>query len=417
MEEEKSVKYDARKLTLEVFRHWQALIVIALVVAVIFCVVCITEQTDMGFEAKEGFSISYPPLSLPEGVEEANAQEILNFMLAEQQRAVARAVDTLANTAYIELYNAIEKAGLENKYRMETLKESVSVALSNSNTTLTVTVVASSAADAVFMLDNVETQVKAAIGSGETQGYSVTLNYKNGKDDLNKMYALEDEGALGVIVIVVEGLVIGFVAAVIILLIYNAAFLRVTYPEDISVQTDYPVLATVFEDEAGAIGEACIKSAMVRGKEKKTTYVLGVSRKASDVASAWAAKERNSQKTLYIDFDDAVSAGLDRLIADGDAKIESDTLAAGGADVYGERESIAAAIEKAKKHYDRVIISGFTADDARSELIAVLADDTALVVDEGYPVKKLIALEEKYKGEMRNIEGVVLRRRGVRKSK
>ena len=32
MEEEKSVKYDARKLTLEVFRHWQALIVIALVV-------------------------------------------------------------------------------------------------------------------------------------------------------------------------------------------------------------------------------------------------------------------------------------------------------------------------------------------------------------------------------------------------
>ena len=64
-----------------------------------------------------------------------------------------------------------------------------------------------------------------------------------------------------------------------------------------------------------------------------------------------------------------------------------------------------------------MIISGFTADDARSELIAALADDTALVVDEGYPVKKLIALEEKYKGEMRNIEGVVLRRRGVRKSK
>ena len=159
MEEEKSVKYDARKLTLEVFRHWQSLIVIALVVAVIFCVVCITEQTAMGFEAKEGFSVSYPPLSLPGGVEEANAQEILNFMLAEQQRAVARAVDTLANTAYIELYNAIEKAGLENKYRMETLKENVSVALSNSNTTLTVTVVASSAADAVFMLDNVETQV------------------------------------------------------------------------------------------------------------------------------------------------------------------------------------------------------------------------------------------------------------------
>ena len=121
---------------------------------------------------------------------------------------------------------------------METLKENVSVALSNSNTTLTVTVVASSAADAVFMLDNVETQVEAAIGSGETQVYSVTLNYKNGKDDLNKMYTLEEEGALGVIVIVVEGLVIGFVAAVIILLIYNAAFWRVTYPEDISVQTD-----------------------------------------------------------------------------------------------------------------------------------------------------------------------------------
>ena len=59
MDEEKSVKYDARKLTLEVFRHWQALIVIALVVAVIFCVVCITEQTEMGFPPRVPVNVLY----------------------------------------------------------------------------------------------------------------------------------------------------------------------------------------------------------------------------------------------------------------------------------------------------------------------------------------------------------------------
>ena len=41
--------------------------------------------------------------------------------------------------------------------------------------------------------------------------------------------------------------------------------------------------------------------------------------------------------------------------------------------------------------------------------------DTALVVDEGYSIKKLIALEEKYETEGRKVEGVVLRKKNARK--
>ena len=99
MEEEKGVRYDAKKLAVEVLRKWQALIVITLLVAVIFCVVSITGSAAVTYEAKEGFSITYPEIDYPtDGSGDTNAGEILNLKLAEQQRAVARAVDTLNNT-------------------------------------------------------------------------------------------------------------------------------------------------------------------------------------------------------------------------------------------------------------------------------------------------------------------------------
>ena len=210
MEEEKGVRYDAKKLAVEVLRKWQALIVITLLVAVIFCVVSITGSAAVTYEAKEGFSITYPEIDYPtDGSGDTNAGEILNLKLAEQQRAVARAVDTLNNTVYINVYNALENT--DGTYKMDGLKSGIKLELGNSNTTLTVTVSAESARDAVFMLDNIEQQVKAAIGSGETEGFSVQLTYKNAEEDLNAMYAVDNGGALSVIISVVEGLVIGFV--------------------------------------------------------------------------------------------------------------------------------------------------------------------------------------------------------------
>ena len=264
MEEEKGVRYDAKKLTLEVIRKWKIIIIITLVVAVIFCVISITGNATHSYEAKEGFSIIYPALNYnpDDVVSDGDIEGILKLKLEEQQRAVARAVDTLNNTVYINVYNALENT--DGTYKMDGLKSGIKLELGNSNTTLTVTVSAESARDAVFMLDNIEQQVMAAIGSGETEGFSVQLTYKNAEEDLNAMYAVDNGGALSVIISVVEGLVIGFVVAVVVLLIWSAVFMRVTYESDITMQTKYPVLATVYEGENN-MGEAVIKSAMVRG--------------------------------------------------------------------------------------------------------------------------------------------------------
>ena len=279
MEEEKGVRYDAKKLFLEVCRKWQALIVITLLVAVIFCVISVTSAANAEYEAKEGFVINYPEPSVGEDVLPELAEEVLNFRRTEQRELVASAGDTLANTAYINLFNAMEEAALDGKYAMEGLKENIKVELSNSNRTLTVTVIASSAKDAVFMLDNLEAQVTAEI-SAAGEGFSAQLTYKDAEEDLDTMYTLEEGGVMSILIAVVEGVVIGFVAAVVILLIWSAIFLRVSYAEDIAMQTDYTVLATVYPGDKGA-GEACIKSALVRSKNDKVTYVTGVTKEDS----------------------------------------------------------------------------------------------------------------------------------------
>lgn len=416
MEEEKGVRYDAKKLFLEVCRKWQALIVITLLVAVIFCVISVTSAANAEYEAKEGFVINYPEPSVGEDVLPELAEEVLNFRRTEQRELVASAGDTLANTAYINLFNAMEEAALDGKYVMEGLKENIKVELSNSNRTLTVTVIASSAKDAVFMLDNLEAQVTAEI-SAAGEGFSAQLTYKDAEEDLDTMYTLEEGGVMSILIAVVEGVVIGFVAAVVILLIWSAIFLRVSYAEDIAMQTDYTVLATVYPGDKGA-GEACIKSALVRSKNDKVTYVTGVTKSAGEVASGWAAREMAISKALYIDLDDTSAPGMAEVFAGKDIKevIKDGTLTAGeGLDVYAARGKMSELIVGLKGEYERIIISGYTCADARSELAAAFADDTALVIDEGYPVKKLIALEEKYKGEGRNIEGVILRKKAARK--
>lgn len=417
MEEEKGVRYDAKKLTLEVFRKWKALIVITLVAAVIFCVVSITGSTSAKYEAKEGFSISYPQLSYDPGADSssAGAEEVLNYMLAEQQRAVARAVDTLTNTAYINVYNSLE--GADNEYTMSALKENIKLELTNSNTTLTVTVSADSAKDAVLMLSSLETQINEAIGSGETEGYTVRLTYKNSEEDLKAMYDMEAGGAVTILMSAALGIVIGFVIAVVILLIWSAVFMRVTYAEDITMQTEYPVLATVYDGENN-LGEAVINSAIVRGKNDSVTYVMGVMRSAGDIASAWAAREMQSGSAVYVNFDEENEKGIAEVLEGEELEdvIKDGVLCAGrGLDLYGKREQIAELFAKLKEKYARVIVSGYSAADARSELLASFADDTALVVDEGYSVKKLIASEEKYKGQGRNIEGGILRKKNARK--
>ena len=416
MEEEKGVRYDAKKLAVEVLRKWQALIVITLLVAVIFCVVSITGSAAVTYEAKEGFSITYPEIDYPtDGSGDTNVGEILNLKLAEQQRAVARAVDTLNNTVYINVYNALENT--DGKYKMDGLKSGIKLELGNSNTTLTVTVSAESARDAVFMLDNIEQQVMAVIGSGETEGFSVQLTYKNAEEDLNAMYAVDNGGALSVIISVVEGLVIGFVVAVVVLLIWSAVFMRVTYESDITMQTKYPVLATVYEGENN-MGEAVIKSAMVRGGNDGVTYVMGVTKSAADIAGAWAEREKQSRDALYVNFDDESGEGIARILEGEDAEnvVKDGKLGAGaGLDIYGKREQIAALFGKLREKYSRVIVSGYSGADVRSELLSAFAGNTALVVDEGYSIKKLIALEEKYETEGRKVEGVVLRKKNARK--
>ena len=361
MEEEKGVRYDAKKLAVEVLRKWQALIVITLLVAVIFCVVSITGSAAVTYEAKEGFSITYPEIDYPtDGSGDTNAGEILNLKLAEQQRAVARAVDTLNNTVYINVYNALENT--DGTYKMDGLKSGIKLELGNSNTTLTVTVSAESARDAVFMLDNIEQQVMAAIGSGETEGFSVQLTYKNAEEDLNAMYAVDNGGALSVIISVVEGLVIGFVVAVVVLLIWSAVFMRVTYESDVTMQTKYPVLATVYEGENN-MGEAVIKSAMVRGGNDGVTYVMGVTKSAADIAGAWAEREKQSRDALYVDFDDESGEGIARILEGEDAEnvVKDGKLGAGaGLDIYGKREQIAALFGKLREKYSRVIVSGYS---------------------------------------------------------
>ena len=417
MEEEKSVRYDAKKLVSEVFRKWQALIVITLVVAVIFCVIAITGSSKAQYEAKEGFTITYPEIDIPEGVNADMAALYMSAQLTKQQNAVTRAVDTLANRAYIELYNALMGTLADGEYTMDVLKEGISITLSNSNTTITVSVTASSAKDAVFMLDNLKTQVEAAIGSGETAGFKAEMTYQYNLDELEEMYSHTEGGAGEIILIVIEGIVIGFVAAVVILLIWSAVFMRVTYAEDITMQTDYAVLSTVYEGENSA-GEAFIKSAIVRKKGDKVTYVLGVSRGAGEVASAWAAREKLSCNALYVDFDREGEGGLASVSDGADIKsaISEGTLTAGsGLDLYGKREQVSEIIAVLAEKYDRIIISGYTAADARSELVGALADDTVLVVDEGFAVKKLIRLEEKYKAEGRSVEGVILRKKNSRR--
>ena len=63
-----------------------------------------------------------------------------------------------------------------------------------------------------------------------------------------------------------------------------------------------------------------------------------------------------------------------------------------------------------------MIISGYSGADVRSELLAAFASDTALVVEEGYSIKKLIETEEKYNERGRKIEGVILRKKNARKA-
>lgn len=418
MEEKKSVRYDAKKLALEVFSKWKALIVITLLVAVVFCVISITGTSEMSYEATEGFIISYPTLSYTpdSGSSSAEIAEILNLMLQEQRRKIAQVVNTLTNTAYINLHKALQEADIS--YGINSLKSNIELKLDNDNTSLTITVKANSAKDAVFMLDDLEKQVKAAIGSGETEGFTVQLSYKNSEEDLNAMFSADDGGVLSVIIVIVEGVAIGFVAAVVLLLIWSAVFMRVTYPEDISSQTEYTVLATVYADENN-LGEAVIKSAMLRGGKDSATYVMGVTKSAADIAAAWAEREKQSGNAVFVDFDDESGKGiagalngveLDEVIADG-------KLSAGaGLDIYGRREEIANLLTKVREKYPRMIISGYSGADVRSELLAAFASDTALVVEEGYPIKKLIETEEKYNERGRKIEGVILRKKNARKA-
>lgn len=418
MEEKKSVRYDAKKLALEVFSKWKALIVITLLVAVVFCVISITGTSEMSYEATEGFIISYPTLSYTpdSGSSSAEIAEILNLMLQEQRRKIAQVVNTLTNTAYINLHKALQEADIS--YGINTLKSNIELKLDNDNTSLTITVKANSAKDAVFMLDDLEKQVKAAIGNGETKDFTVQLSYKNGEEDLDAMYTAEEGGVMSVIISVVEGVVIGFVAAVVLLLIWSAVFMRVTYPEDISSQTEYTVLATVYAGENN-LGEAVIKSAMLRGEKDSTTYVMGMTKSAADIAAAWAEREKQSGNAVFVDFDDESGKGiagalngveLDEVIADG-------KLSAGaGLDIYGRREEIANLLTKVREKYPRMIISGYSGADVRSELLAAFASDTALVVEEGYSIKKLIETEEKYNERGRKIEGVILRKKNARKA-
>lgn len=418
MEEKKSVRYDAKKLALEVFSKWKALIVITLLVAVVFCVISITGTSEMSYEATEGFIISYPTLSYTpdSGSPSAEIAEILNLMLQEQRRKIAQVVNTLTNTAYINLHKALQEADIS--YGINTLKSNIELKLDNDNTSLTIKVKANSAKDAVFMLDNMEKQVKESIGSGETEGFTVQLSYKNSEEDLNAMFLADDGGVLSVIIVIVEGVAIGFVAAVVLLLIWSAAFMRVTYPEDISSQTEYTVLATVYAGENN-LGEAVIKSAMLRGEKDSTTYVMGMTKSAADIAAAWAEREKQSGNAVFVDFDDESGAGiaealngveLDEVIADG-------KLSAGaGLDIYGRREEIANLLTKVREKYPRMIISGYSGADVRSELLAAFASDTALVVEEGYSIKKLIETEEKYNERGRKIEGVILRKKNARKA-
>lgn len=418
MEEKKSVRYDAKKLALEVFSKWKALIVITLLVAVVFCVISITGTSEMSYEATEGFIISYPTLSYTpdSGSPSAEIAEILNLMLQEQRRKIAQVVNTLTNTAYINLHKALQEADIS--YGINTLKSNIELKLDNDNTSLTIKVKANSAKDAVFMLDNMEKQVKESIGSGETEGFTVQLSYKNSEEDLNAMFLADDGGVLSVIIVIVEGVAIGFVAAVVLLLIWSAVFMRVTYPEDISSQTEYTVLATVYAGENN-LGEAVIKSAMLRGGKDSTTYVMGMTKSAADIAAAWAEREKQSGNAVFVDFDDESGAGiaealngveLDEVIADG-------KLSAGaGLDIYGRREEIANLLTKVREKYPRMIISGYSGADVRSELLAAFASDTALVVEEGYSIKKLIETEEKYNERGRKIEGVILRKKNARKA-
>lgn len=418
MEEKKSVRYDAKKLALEVFSKWKALIVITLLVAVVFCVISITGTSEMSYEATEGFIISYPTLSYTpdSGSSSAEIAEILNLMLQEQRRKIAQVVNTLTNTAYINLHKALQEADIS--YGINTLKSNIELKLDNDNTSLTITVKANSAKDAVFMLDDLEKQVKAAIGSGETKDFTVQLSYKNSEEDLNAMFSADDGGVLSVIIVIVEGVAIGFVAAVVLLLIWSAVFMRVTYPEDISSQTEYTVLATVYAGENN-LGEAVIKSAMLRGEKDSTTYVMGMTKSAADIAAAWAEREKQSGNAVFVDFDDESGKGiagalngveLDEVIADG-------KLSAGaGLDIYGRREEIANLLTKVREKYPRMIISGYSGADVRSELLAAFASDTALVVEEGYSIKKLIETEEKYNERGRKIEGVILRKKNARKA-
>ena len=186
------------------------------------------------------------------------------------------------------------------------------------------------------------------------------------------------------------------------------------------------VIDTVVVSDDGSVdiqvensaGEAFIKSAIVRKKGDKVTYVLGVSRGAGEVASAWAAREKLSCNALYVDFDREGEGGLASVSDGTDIKsaISEGTLTAGsGLDLYGKREQVSEIIAALAEKYDRIIISGYTAADARSELVGALADDTVLVVDEGFAVKKLIRLEEKYKAEGRSVEGVILRKKNSRR--
>ena len=81
----------------------------------------------------------------------------------------------------------------------------------------------------------------------------------------------------------------------------------------------------------------------------------------------------------------------------------------------GRREEIAALVGERREKSSRVIVGGYAGANVGGELLSAFAGDTALVVDEWYSIKKLIALEEKYETEGRKVEGVVLRKKNARK--
>lgn len=419
-EEVKGIRYDAKKIVMEIFRRWQALVVIALIVAVVFAVFAIRMGDDVLYEAKMAFSVAYPEVVI-EGGEGQNTADLIAYARERQQEKVEQVVDNLINTGYQEAYNMLSAEGstyvTDNVFRMEEIKDNVEIQLSANSTLITITIHAASAKDAVALLDVYEEITKSRFATDGMKDYSATLSYKHSVEDVKAMFdAVEGTGEKikNILFAIVGGVVVGFVVAVIILLIYVMVYMRVTYAEDISMQTEFNVLATSYgQENKGALSEACIKSALVRGNVKVTS-VLGINTCSSSIAAGLAEREKASKKTLYIDFADQDRAGISEYLQGGELGdlIKEDTLSAGEAlDLYDKRDEVKKLIGDLSEKYDRIILSGFGADDARSELVASMSEDEILVIGEGYPIKKLMALEQKFRAEGRNVEGVILQKK------